>query len=543
MNAPAEARDVDVDVVVVGAGFAGMYMLHKLRSLGFTSRVIEMGDDVGGTWYWNRYPGARCDVPSMEYSYSFDPQLEQDWEWTEKYSGQPEILSYANHVADRFDLRSDITFSTRVTGAELDEATSTWTVTTRHEETGHDETIRSRFVVLATGCLSSANLPDIEGRDDFAGPVLHTGRWPHEPVDFTGRRVAVIGTGSSGIQTIPVVAEESAHLTVFQRTPNYSVPARNEPLDPAFQADVKARYRELRAANLEQSGGFGSMTVRYEESAKAAADDARAERYTQRWEAGGFPFLSSYNDLLLDGESNVTAAQYVRDRIAETVEDPAVAEMLSPEQVIGCKRLCLDTGYFETFNRDDVDLVDIKADPIARITPTGLELESGAVHEFDMLVFATGFDAMTGSILKIDPVGRGGTSIAEAWEAGPVNYLGLQVAGFPNLFTITGPGSPSVLTNMIVSIEQHVDWISDAMVHLRDEGLESIEAAVDAQDGWVAHVNGVASFTLFPTCNSWYLGANIPGKPRVFMPLPGFPDYKAKCDDVAAKGYEGFVLT
>ena len=526
------------DVVVVGAGFAGMYLLHRLRLAGLTARVIEAGSDVGGTWYWNRYPGARCDVPSMEYSYSFDNDLQQQWEWTERYSGQPEILSYASHVADRFDLRADITFDTRVVAAVFDESSSTWTVSL---DSG--EHITSRFFVLATGCLSSANMPNIAGRDTFSGPLLHTGEWPHEPVDFSGQRVAVIGTGSSGIQSIPIIADQAGHLTVFQRTPNYSVPARNQPLDPAEQARTKAEYDTFRAANRLQTGGFGSRTPRGTGSAKADDPQVARSAFEQRWETGGFGFLSGYADLMLDADSNVIAAEFVRERIADIVHDPATAALLSPEQVIGCKRLCLDTNYFETYNRPNVDLVDIKTDPIHHIDEHGLVLTSGARYDADMIVFATGFDAMTGSITKIAITGRDGLTIQDAWSAGPVNYLGLQVVGFPNMFTITGPGSPSVLTNMIVSIEQHVDWITDAMVALGEGGYTAIEATEGAQSDWVGHVNTVADFTLFPTCNSWYLGANIAGKTRVFMPLIGFPDYAARCDAVAAAGYEGFALS
>ncbi len=535
--APAPATDLDVDVVVVGAGFAGMYMLHKLRSVGLRARVLDAAADVGGTWYWNRYPGARCDVPSMEYSYSFDHDLQQDWEWTERYSGQPEILRYASHVADRFDLRTDITFDTRVTSATFEEEASSWTV-----ETDAGEQIVSRFFVLATGCLSSANLPGIVGLDDFTGPVLHTGRWPHEPVDLTGKRVGVIGTGSSGIQAIPHLAASAGHLTVFQRTANYSVPAHNGPLEPRFQAEIKAEYSEFRAANRLETAGFGSRTVRNESPAKLDSAEQRAQVYEQRWNDGGFAFLSSYGDLLFDTESNDTAADFVREQIAGIVDDPAVAERLSPSQVIGCKRLCLDTHYFETFNRDNVELVDIASDPIDRIIEWGVTLDSSKEFDLDLLVFATGFDAMTGAITKIDIAGRDGLSIQEAWQAGPVNYLGLGVVGFPNMFTITGPGSPSVLTNMIVAIEQHVDWIADAMTSMRSAGHLTIEPTAKAQSDWVRHVNGIADLTLFPNCNSWYLGANIEGKPRVFMPLIGFPDYDTRCQAVAETGYDGFAL-
>jgi cation diffusion facilitator CzcD-associated flavoprotein CzcO len=529
--------DVDVDVVIVGAGFAGLYMLHRTRAQGLTARVIEAGDGVGGTWYWNRYPGARCDVESLEYSYSWDDELQQSWEWTERYATQPEILRYIEHVADRFDLRRDITFDTRVTAATLDDATETWRV-----QTDRGESIAARFVVLATGCLSSANIPDIAGADTFAGDSYHTGRWPHEGVDFTGKRVGVIGTGSSAIQSIPLIAEQAEQLTVFQRTATYSVPAHNRPLDPDEVAEVKARYDELRAANREMSAAFGSRIPRTEQTAIEVSDEDRLATYEQRWEIGGLPFLGAYTDLLLDPKANETAADFVRDKIREIVDDPEVAELLCPDQVIGCKRLCVDTGYYETFNRPNVRLVDLRATPIEEITALGIRT-SAEVHELDAIVYATGFDAMTGAIARIDITGRGGQRLADAWSAGPRTYLGLQVAGFPNLFTITGPGSPSVLTNMIVSIEQHVEFIAGCIEHLDRTGHRTIEPTVDAQDAWVDFVNAVAGFTLFPTCNSWYLGANVPGKTRVFMPLPGFPMYAEKCEQVVRDGYDGFVLS
>jgi cation diffusion facilitator CzcD-associated flavoprotein CzcO len=526
-----------VDVVVVGAGFAGLYMHHRLRGAGFTVQGFEAGDGVGGTWYWNRYPGARCDVDSVEYSYSFDEELQDEWEWTERYASQPEILRYLEHVADRFDLRRDIRFSTKVLGATFDEASDRWTVTT---EDG-DRT-SARFLVMATGCLSSANLPDLPGRDDFAGPLLHTGRWPKEGVELAGQRVGVIGTGSSGIQSIPVIADQAAELVVFQRTPNYSVPARNRPLDPEELAAVKADYAGLRQRNQMMPTGFGSRLPFPEKLAAQDDDEERERQYRQRWEQGGLSFLGAYLDLTLDRAANETAATFVRDRIKEVVADPAVAEQLTPTNVIGCKRLCLDTGYYETFNRDNVRLVDLNTRPITTITAGGVQLEDEHV-DLDVLVFATGFDAMTGTLLRMDVRGRGDLPLAKAWEAGPRTYLGLGIPGFPNLFAITGPGSPSVLTNMVVSIEQHVDWITACLEHLREHDLVSIEAADDAADQWVAYVNAVADITLFPTCNSWYLGANVPGKPRVFMPLPGYPPYAEQCAHVAATGYEGFVLS
>jgi cyclohexanone monooxygenase len=528
---------VDRDVVIVGAGFAGMYMLHRCRQIGLSAQVFEAGSGVGGTWYWNRYPGARCDIESLEYSYGFDEELQQEWDWSERYAPQPEILRYAEHVADRYDLRRDITFDTKVTSAAYDEGTATWRVRT---DGGHDLT--SRFVVMATGCLSSANLPDIPGRDTFEGATYHTGLWPHGGVDFTGRRVGVIGTGSSAVQSIPIIAQQAAQLTVFQRTATYAVSAWNQPLDPDDVAKVKASYAEFREANKQMPSAFGAWLPHPEQATMEVSDEEREARFEERWELGGLPFLGAFTDLLLDPVANEQAAEFVRRRIRRIVQDPVVAERLCPTQVIGCKRLCVDTGYYETFNRGNVRLVDLRDTPIEAIDATGIRT-SAEHHDFDDIVFATGFDAMTGAILRVDIQGKGGERLADAWAAGPRTYLGLGVHGFPNLFTITGPGSPSVLTNMLVSIQQHVEWIADCMAHLRDEGLEVIEAEQQAQDEWVEFVNTVAGFTLFPTCNSWYLGANVPGKTRVFMPLPGFGTYAEVCESVVADGYRGFALT
>ncbi len=528
--------DARYDAVVVGAGFAGLFMLHRLRGLGLSVRVFEAGDGVGGTWFWNRYPGARCDVESMEYSYQFDEQLQQDWDWSERYATQSEILRYINHVADRFDLRRDVQLETRVESAHFDESSRRWTVTT-------DDGVRvtARFVVMATGCLSSTNTPDFPGLDSFEGDWFHTGRWPKEGVDFSGQRVGVIGTGSSAIQSIPLIAEQAAQLTVFQRTPNYSIPAHNAPLDPNDVAEIKADYPSFRARNAEMPFGFGSRLERNEQSALDASPEERETRYEERWAIGGLQFLTAFGDLIFDRRSNETAAEFVRGKIAEIVDEPETARLLSPDTVVGCKRLCVDTGYFATFNRDNVELVDVSQTPIERITPRGLRV-GGRAHEFDSLVFATGFDAMTGALLGVDIRGRGGRPLREAWAEGPRTYLGLATVGFPNLFTVTGPGSPSVLSNMLPSIEQHVNWIADCIGHLESEGVATIEASADAQDAWVGHVNDVAGLTLYPHCNSWYLGANVPGKPRVFMPYLGFPTYVAKCEEVAAKGYEGFEL-
>ena len=523
------------DMVIIGAGFAGMYMLHRARGMGLTVRAFEAGDGVGGTWYWNRYPGARCDVESMEYSYQFCEELQQDWSWSERYAPQPEILRYANHVADRFDLRGDIQFSTRVTATIYDENTGRWTITT--DQGGR---VTARYCVMATGCLSSANTPAFPGRENFRGEIHHTGRWPHDGVDFTGKRVGIIGTGSSAIQSIPIIAEQAAHLTVFQRTPNFSVPAHNGPTDPEHERWFKAHYPTLRAAAKQgRSGQLYSIT---DTPAFTVSPEEREREYQARWEKGGFVFLGAYSDLQTNKEANDTAADFVRRKIRETVTDPAVAELLCPDSVIGCKRICVDTGYYQTYNRPNVTLVDISKQPIEAITPAGLRA-AGAGYNLDTLVFATGFDAMTGALSRIDIRGGGGLPLAEKWAAGPRTYLGLMTAGFPNLFTVTGPGSPSVLTNMLPSIEQHVDWIADCLGHLNDRGLGRIEPTVDAEDAWVEHVNEVADRTLFPSCNSWYLGANVPGKPRVFMPYPGFPAYVQKCEEIVAAGYRGFTLT
>jgi cyclohexanone monooxygenase len=524
------------DAVVVGAGFAGLYMLHRLRGLGLSARVYEAGKGVGGTWYWNRYPGARCDVESMDYSYSFSDELQQEWHWTERYAAQPEILEYANHVADRFDLRRDIQFETRVTSAVFDEGESCWQI-----ETDRGDRVSARFCIMATGCLSDAQIPDFEGLETFEGQWYHTGRWPHEGVDFTRRRVGVIGTGSSAIQSIPIIAQQAAHLFVFQRTPNFSMPAQNAPLDPEYERWVKAHYAEFRRQARESRVGF--VVERSGDCALAVPPEERAREYEKRWQRGGLGFSAAYTDLLTSQEANDTAAEFFRDKIRAIVRDPAVAELLCPRTYpLGTKRLCVDTGYYATFNRDNVTLVDVSRSPIEVITPKGVST-GGVEYAVDDLVFATGFDAMTGALLGIDIRGRGGRRLPEAWADGPRTYLGIAVAGFPNLFTITGPGSPSVLSNMIVSIEQHVDWITDCLAHLREHGHATIEPTAEAQEAWVQHVSDVGHMTLYPRAPSWYMGANIPGKPRIFMPyIGGVGVYRQKCDEVAARGYEGFAL-
>ena len=534
-----------VDAVVVGAGFAGMYMLYRLREVGLTARVIEAGSDVGGTWYWNRYPGARCDVESLQYQYSFSDALQREWNWTERYAQQPEILEYASHVADRFDLRRDIQFNTRVTAAAYDDARQRWIV-----DTDAGDRLSAQFCIMATGCLSKPKWPEIPGRESFQGEACHTALWPHEGVDLRGKHVGVIGTGSTAIQAIPRIAEQAAHVTVFQRTPNFSVPAKQEPHDPAYVAQYKDEFEALRRKALRTRGGIISRRPP-ELSALDVDPEERQRRYAESWEEG-VGVLSVFTDLLTNEDANETAASFVRGKIQEIVDDPAIAAALCPtDHPYGTKRPCLDTDYYETYNRDNVRLVDVRKTPIATITPAGLRTldedgggRPGEDFHFDTIIFACGFDAMTGAILAVDIRGREGRSLREKWAAGPRTYMGLSIAGFPNLFTITGPGSPSVLANMIVCIEQHVDWIADCIVHLRERELCAVEATPAAEDAWVDHVNEVADQTLFPRANSWYVGANVPGKPRVFTPYVGGLDvYVEKCDAVAANNYEGFALS
>jgi cyclohexanone monooxygenase len=523
------------DVVIVGAGFAGMYMLHRVREMGLSARVFEAGSGVGGTWYWNRYPGARCDVESVQYSYQFSDALQQEWDWTERYATQPEILRYANHVADRFDLRRDIQFDTRVKAAAFDEAAGQWVI-----DVSDGTRVAATFCIMATGCLSSTNTPKFKGLDRFGGDRYHTGQWPHEEVDFTGQRVGIIGTGSSAIQSIPLIAQQAAHLFVFQRTPHYTVPAHNAPLDPNFRRAVKADYAAMRNRARQMPNG---LDYRFNAaSALEVTAEERRREYEARWAQGGTTFMGAFADLLSSQAANDTAADFVRGKIRETVHDPKIAQALSPRDIIGCKRLCVDTDYWETFNRPNVTLVDVRDTPIEEITREGLKV--GTRHyQLDAIVFATGFDAMTGALLKIDIRGRDGRTLEEKWREGPRTYLGLAMAGFPNLFTITGPGSPSVLTNMLPSIEQHVEWIADCLRYMREHRFRRVEPSSEAEDAWVAHVSAVAGTSLRSACSSWYIGANVPGKPRVFMPyIGGVPAYVQKCDHVAANGYEGFAL-
>jgi cyclohexanone monooxygenase len=526
---------VEFDAIVVGAGFAGLYMLHRLRGLGFKARVYEAGGGVGGTWYWNRYPGARCDVESMQYSFSFSEELDQQWDWSEKYSPQPEILAYANHVTDRFGLRPDIRFDTRVTSATFDEAANCWRV-----ETDRGDSVSAKFCIMAVGCLSATNRPPFKGMEDFHGPIYHTGEWPHDGVDFTGLRAGVIGTGSSAIQSIPIIAQQAASLTVFQRTATYSVPAWNEKLTPEYRKKIKADYPALRAkARARPTGFYFPFNMK---PALEATPEERDQKYEEAWERGGLPFLGAFGDLLFEKAANDTIADFARAKIRSVVKDPATAELLCPDNVFGCKRLCVDTGYFETYNLPHVKLVDVSKTPIERFTSQGIEV-NGTEYPFDVVVCATGFAAMTGSFDRIKITGRKGLSLSEKWRGGPRAYLGVASAGFPNLFMITGPGSPSVLASMIQAIEQHVDWMLDCMAHLRDVGAATVEAIPQYEDEWVEHVNEVSKVSLRSTCSSWYVGTNIAGRPRVFMPyIGGFPVYVQKCNEVMSNGFEGFAI-
>ncbi len=527
------------DALIVGAGFAGLYQLHVLRDkLGLNVRVLEAADGVGGTWYWNRYPGARCDSESFYYSYSFSSELEQEWEWTERYPAQPEILRYLEHVADRFDLKRDIQLGTRVTAARFDGARNRWLVKT---DTG--ERFDAGFLITAVGCLSTANMPRIAGAESFTGEIYHTGLWPHGGVDFTGKRVGQIGTGSTGIQAIPVIADTAEHLTVFQRTPNYSVPARNAPLSAEERRAVKADYAAIRAKSRSTPGAHPWDNA--PDSALDSDEAARFARYEAAWQKGGLRFRSTFSDVLTSPEANQTAADFIRAKIGQIVHDPAIAEKLTPrDHPFAAKRPPIDSGYFETFNRDNVTLVDLRATPIDSIVPAGVRTSDGTTYDLDILIFATGFDAMTGPLLALGIEGEHGT-LKDAWEAGPVSYLGLQIPGFPNLFTITGPGSPSVLTNMPTAIEQHADWIGACIGHMHDVGATRIETGPAETESWRTEVTRAAEATLLPMASSsWYLGANIPGKPRVFMPYAGgLAHYAAICREVAEEGYRGFTLS
>lgn len=536
MAAVSSATESNVDVIVVGAGFGGLYALHKFREQGLSVRVFEAAPEVGGTWYFNRYPGARCDVESLDYCYSFSDELQQEWTWTEKYATQAEILSYIMWVADKLDLRSGITFNTRVVSAVLDEDTMRWRIAT---DTG--EVVVARFVVMATGPLSSPLTPDIPGLQTFGGDIYHTAHWPHEGVDFTGKRVGVIGTGSSGVQSIPLIAEQAEQLVVFQRTPNYSVPAGNRPLTAEEVAHAKATYDERRRMSWRSGGG--SPHVTHPKLTMQATPEERRAAFEERWQLGGVLFSKTFADQMIDIEANEEARKFYESKIRAVIDDPEVAELLIPtDHPIGTKRICTDTNYFQTFNRPNVTLVSVRRTPIESIDKSGIAT-SEAHYDLDVIVLATGFDAMTGTLAKIDIVGRGGRKLVDDWSHGPRTYLGLGVDGFPNLFLVSGPGAPAVLANMVLHAEAHVQWISEAIAYLDKHGYAAMEATSGAVDAWVAECNQRADATLFPRANSWYVGANVPGKPRVFMLfIGGFATYLDICAEVADAGYKGFAL-
>ena len=527
---------IDFEVVAVGAGFAGLYLIHRLRQLGIGLRVYEAGGDVGGTWYWNRYPGARCDVESLEYSFSFDEALQQEWRWSERYASQAEILRYMQHVADRFELRRDIEFNSRVIDARFNTTRGLWTIST-----DKGKVVTCRFLIMASGCLSNAKVPEVPGLDRFQGQCFHTGRWPQQEVDFTGKRVGVVGTGSTGIQAIPVIARQAAHLTVFQRTPNYSIPLRNGPMTPEFEQSIKQEYAALR----ERARHSPSGVARFPNPQRGALELTEGEReaiYQERWNFGGISFARAFNDTVFKKEANDLARAWLLPKMLAPVRDEQVRARLTPQYPIGTKRLCGDTGYFETFNRDNVSLVDLKQTPITEITATGIQTATGH-HPLDIIVLATGYDAITGALLAVNMRCDHGPDLRSLWRDGPRAYLGLMVAGLPNMFTITGPGSPSVLSNVIVSCEQHVDWIGRCLAHMRAHGFERIEALPEAQQAWADHVYELSRQTLMPGTDSWYVGANVPGKPRQFMPyMGGVGAYRRKCDEVADAGYVGFSL-
>ena len=544
-SAPTIDRNSDdavgrVDAIVVGAGFSGLYMLHRLRQSGFTARGLDAASGVGGTWYWNRYPGARCDIESMQYSYQFSEDLQQEWRWPERYGSQPQILEYIEHVADRFDLKRDITFNVRVEAATFDEATHEWTVTTRSND-GEVQTWRSRYFIMSVGCLSSTIKPMFEGEKDYTGPVYHTGLWPHEKVDFTGKRVGIIGTGSSAIQAIPLIAEEAEQLFVFQRTPNYVVPSQNRVLSDEEVKSIKDEYPAFRARAKTTLSAFNFP--RYAENAVDASPEALRERFEKQWLEGGLPFLGAFQDLLTSEKANQLVTEFWRSKVREIISDPVLAEKLIPkDDIFGCKRLCSGTGYYEAFNRDNVTLIDVSNIGIERLTPAGLRAE-GTEYELDAIIYATGFDAMTGSVTRINIQGTDGQTIQDKWKNGPDNFLGMTINGFPNMFNMVGPGSPSVLATMVTCAEQHGDWIGDLLDWMREQDLTRFEVKRDAELGWVDRVQNAADGSLRSACNSWYVGSNVEGKARVFSPwIGGWPDYIETCDAEVASGYKSFTF-
>ena len=534
---PAEVGSIEhYDAVIIGAGVSGMYALHHLREMGLSVRVYDAASDIGGTWWYNRYPGARVDGPgSPFYCYSFTDEFMKEWEWAETQSEQSAVLAYLEHVADKLDLRRDIQFETWVQDARYDEAAQRWTV-----ETSTGEHASAQFLICAVGALSTTNMPDFPGINDFAGETYHTGRWPHEPLSFEGKRVAVIGTGSSGIQAIPEIAKGAAHVTVLQRTAQFAFPAGNRPLTPDEMTEARENWETIREKMIAHPGGFP-----FDSHSRSALDATPAERealYERLWQQGSFKFfLESYNDIAISEEANKTMADFVRGKIRETVKDPETAEKLMPNHFVMTKRPALENGYFETYNRDNVTLVDLREDPIERFTPTSVITRSGE-HPIDMLVLATGYDAISGSMLRLNPKGREGMSLKERWGERFHNYLGLTIGGFPNLFMIHGPGSPGVFYNMPLGAERQMGWIGDLMRHLNGQGLGTVEPTSDSEEAWGNEVAGIANATLFPRTDSWWTGANVPGKPRYFSAYLGGSIYYQRIADVAAKDYDGFVF-
>jgi cation diffusion facilitator CzcD-associated flavoprotein CzcO len=531
-----ESRPSEVDAVIVGAGFSGLYMLHRMREQGYSIRGFDAADGVGGTWYWNRYPGARCDSESHYYCYSFSDEIRENWEWSCRYPAQPEILKYLNFVADRLDLKKDIDFGTRVSSGSYDEATHTWLI-----ETDSGEKVRAKYLITAVGNTSTPANPSIPGLKSFKGEVYHTALWPHEGVDFKGKRVGLIGTGSSGIQSTPMIAKEADHLTVFQRTANYIVPARNHELTDEMRREQNENFEELRRLTLDSP--IGMPFPHPVHSTLELLPEERKAMLDKLWDKGGFRFhFTSFTDIVLNEEANKVVADYIETKIRERVDDPATADILCDfNHPVGTKRPPIDTDYLETFNRDNVSIVSIRKNPIVQATENGLTMENGDQHEFDALVFATGFDTVTGTILKMNLRGRDGQTLPEKWKDGPRTYLGLASAGFPNLFMVTGPQSPAILVNFPVCIEQHVDWVVGIINHMRDTGAVEIEANPEYEADWVKKISADVEDTLMTATDSWYMNSNIPGKPKVFTAyFPGMPSYVDICEDVASNGYKGF---
>ena len=532
---PLTKTAIDVDAVVVGAGFTGIYMLYRLRQGGFTARCFDSASGVGGTWYWNRYPGARCDIESMQYSYQFSEELQQEWRWKERYASQPEILAYIEHVAERYDLNRDITFNTRVGKATFDEDNDLWVI-----ETDESEVIRARYFIMSVGCLSAPIRPKFDGENDFRGEIYQTSLWPKEPVDFTGKRVGIIGSGSSAIQSAPLISQEAAHVYLYQRTPNFVVPSQNRPLSDEDVDLIKSDYKGFRRQAYAENSAFNFL--RYDQSVFDLPPEERRERLDQQWEIGGLPFLGGFNDILTNEDANREVAGYWRDRVSEIVKDDEVLDRLTPDEIFGCKRLCAGTNYYEMFNRNNVTLVDISNKGIEMLSESGLRAE-GKDYNLDMIIYATGFDAMTGSVTRIEITGANGQTIQEKWADGPHTYMGLSISGFPNMFNMVSAGSPSVLATMVTCAEQHGDWIGDCLEYMRANSYTRIDATPQAEADWDAEVNRAADASLRVKCDSWYVGSNVEGKARVFAPyIGGWPPYISKCTAIAQNGYEGFDL-